>query len=59
MKTAVYLNARCKEILQLLTAAGRHLTVDEISKAKMVSRRSIYYDLCKINEWLDQAVVSS
>ena len=53
MKTAVYLNARCKEILQLLTAAGRHLTVDEIAKAKMVSRRSIYYDLCKINEWLE------
>ncbi len=53
MKTAVYLNARCKEILQLLTTAGRHMTVDEIAKVKMVSRRSIYYDLCKINEWME------
>ena len=53
MKTAVYLLARCKEILQLLTTAGRHMTVDEIAKVKMVSRRSIYYDLCKINEWME------
>ena len=53
MEVVVYLNARCKEILELLLTANEHLTIDEIAKAKTVSRRSIYYDLCKINEWLE------
>lgn len=53
MEVAVYLNARCKEILELLLTAGDHMTIDEIARAKMISRRSIYYDLCKINEWLE------
>lgn len=53
MDVIVYLNARCKEILDLLMMASEHMTIDEIAKAKMVSRRSIYYDLCKINEWLE------
>ena len=53
MDVIVYLNARCKEILALLMSANTHMTIDEIAKAKTVSRRSIYYDLCKINEWLE------
>ncbi len=53
MDVIVYLNARCKEILSLLMSANTHMTIDEIAKAKTVSRRSIYYDLCKINEWLE------
>ena len=53
MDVIVYLNARCKEILSLLMSANSHMTIDEIAKAKTVSRRSIYYDLCKINEWLE------
>ncbi len=53
MDVIVYLNARCKEILTLLMSANSHMTIDEIAKAKTVSRRSIYYDLCKINEWLE------
>lgn len=53
MEVAVYLNARCKEVLELLLASNAYMTVDEIARAKMISRRSIYYDLCKINEWLE------
>lgn len=53
MAIVVYLNARCKDILDLLTSANQHMTIDEIAKAKLVSRRSVYYDLCKINEWLE------
>lgn len=53
MEVTVYLNARCKEILELLMTAGAYMTIDEIARAKMISRRSIYYDLCKINEWLE------
>lgn len=53
MEVVVYLNARCKEILELLMTAGTYMTVDEIARAKMISRRSFYYDLCKINEWLE------
>ncbi|MCI8566405.1 MAG: hypothetical protein HFI39_08855 [Lachnospiraceae bacterium] len=47
MEVVVYLNARCKEILELLMTAGTYMTVDEIARAKMISRRSFYYDLCK------------
>lgn len=53
MKTATYLNARCKEILDLLVTANEHMSVEDIARIRMVSRRSVYYDLCKINEWME------
>lgn len=53
MDVIVYLNARCKEIMKLLTVVDKYMTIAEIAKAKGVSRRSIYNDLGKINEWLE------
>lgn len=47
-----YLNARCREILQKLLLSDTYLTLQQIAKELNVSQRSIYYDLCRINEWL-------
>ena len=47
------LDSRCQEILQYLIYADRYVTVQEISREKNISRRSVYYDICKINDWLE------
>ena len=47
------LNERCEQILQILTRAGDYITLKEIANRTGVSRRSIYYDICNINDWLD------
>lgn len=49
----VYINARRKHILELLLSGGEYIPVQRITEETKVSRRSIYYDLCKINEWLN------
>lgn len=48
----VYMNARCKKILTLLLTGDDYVSLPSIAKETGVSKRSIYYDLCKINEWL-------
>lgn len=47
-----YLNARCQAMLQLLLGTDSYLTMQQIAAELQVSQRSIYYDLCRINEWL-------
>ena len=47
-----YLNARCQSMLQLLLDTGSYLSMQQIAADLQVSQRSIYYDLCRINEWL-------
>lgn len=53
-----YLNARCKEILQMLFDSDTYISLQQIAKVLKVSRRSIYYDLCRINEWLEEKGIS-
>lgn len=48
----IYMNARCRIILSLLLTGDDHVSLQRIAKETGVSKRSIYYDLCKINEWL-------
>lgn len=48
----VYINARCQEIVSLLMMGEDYISLKQIAAEIGVSRRSIYYDLCKINEWL-------
>lgn len=50
---AVSLNERCRKILDLLLSANDYIPLTGILSATGVSKRSVYYDLCKINEWLD------
>ena len=47
-----YLNKRCKEILQMLLNNKSYLPLQQIANDLGVSQRSVYYDLCRINEWL-------
>lgn len=49
----VYLNAKCKQILQMLLESDTYISLQQIAKALHVSRRSIFYDVCRINEWLE------
>lgn len=47
-----YLNARCQSMLQMLLSTESYLSMQQIAADLQVSQRSIYYDLCRINEWL-------
>lgn len=46
------LNQRCEQILSILTHERGYVSLRRLSEKTGVSRRSIYYDICKINEWL-------
>ncbi len=45
------LDTRCKTILDILVNSDDYVTVHEIGKMLNISRRSVYYDLNKINDW--------
>lgn len=51
MSTA-YMNARCRKILDLLLRNDDYMPLQQLAAETGVSKRSIYYDICKINEWL-------
>ena len=48
------LNERCEQILEILTKASGHTSLKDLARKTGVSRRSIYYDTCNINDWLDE-----
>ncbi len=47
------LDTRCITMLNLLLTHHDYVSIVEVAKTLNVSRRSIYYDLNKINEWLE------
>lgn len=49
-----YMNARCMDILHILMNADTYLTVQQIGDILHISKRSLYYDICRLNEWLDE-----
>lgn len=51
----LYINARCKQILNLLLSQTKYITTEQIAAEMKVSKRTVYYDICKINLWLEQA----
>lgn len=50
-----YINARGKQILNLLLVQSKYITMEQIAVEMKVSKRTVYYDICKINLWLEQA----
>ena len=44
-----YLDKRSEEVLQLLLYANHYITVNEIATHLNVSKRTIYYEINKIN----------
>lgn len=47
------MNARCKAILHMLVESDSYLSQQQIADEMNISKRSIYYDICRINEWLE------
>lgn len=47
------LDKRCQEILKRLMYAGGYLKIQDLADEMQISRRSVYYDITKINEWLE------
>ena len=48
----VLLNTRCREILQILLNNSDFSTLQQIAEQLQVSKRSVYYDIYRINDWL-------
>lgn len=46
------MNARCQKIMRLLLASDDYTKISRIADEVGVSKRSVYYDLSRINEWL-------
>ncbi len=49
---AAVMNARGREIINILLQSSDYIKVDEIARQINVSKRSIYYDIYQINDWL-------
>lgn len=47
------LGERCNKILRFLLQANDYISMKELADKTNVSRRSVYYDVCNINDWLD------
>lgn len=47
------LDSRCRQILNFLINQERMIPISEIAIALQIPRRTVYYDLYKINEWLE------
>lgn len=48
------LSERCRKIIKMLLYRRDFVSLQEIAQETGVSRRSIYYDVCSINEWLEE-----
>ena len=51
------LDTRCQKILQMILNTQGYVTVKEIADENHVSKRSVYYDIMKINEWLSSFAI--
>lgn len=51
----LYMNARCKKLLNILLSRSDYLTINQLAQELGVSRRTAYYDVCKVNLSLEQA----
>lgn len=50
--TQAYISTRCKKILYMIMTSDTYVPLSQISEEFKLSKRSIYYELCKINDWL-------
>ena len=53
------LDSRCQDILLYLLYLDEYITIQDLSLEKNISKRSVYYDLCKINDWLQSHDIDS
>ena len=48
------LSERCKKIVNVLLRENTYISMQNLAQITGVSKRSIYYDICNINEWLEE-----
>ncbi len=54
----LYINARCEKLLNILLSRSDYMAINQLAQALSVSRRTAYYDIYKVNMWLEQAGLS-
>ena len=47
------LEVRCQELLSKLLMSEDYIRIVDIAREKNISKRSVYYDLCKVNDFLE------
>lgn len=52
------LDVRCYETLEYLLYKEDYVSVQQLADEKGISKRSVYYDIRKINEWLESQKIS-
>ncbi|MDC3418552.1 BglG family transcription antiterminator [Aquibacillus salsiterrae] len=48
------LDERCTQIITMLLNADTYVSIDRLTSQLRVSKRTVYYDVQKINTWLDE-----
>ena len=51
----LYMSEREKNMIGVLLAQSNYISLNNLAKALDVSRRTVYYDINKVNIWLEQA----
>ncbi len=51
-RSNMILDARCVQILNMLLSSSTHVTADKLAQSLQISKRTVYYDIQKINDWL-------
>ncbi len=54
MSFMLSLDKRCQEILKRVIYAGGYLKIQDVADEMSISKRSVYYDINKINDWLQE-----
>lgn len=49
----VCISTRCKKILYMVISTDNYIPLQQISDELKMSKRSVYYELCKINDWME------
>lgn len=53
-----YISTRCKKILNMVISSEDYVPLKQICDEIKLSKRSIYYEICKINDWLNSQGLS-
>ena len=55
----LYINTRSKKLLNILLRQTDYISFNALAQELSISRRTVYYDINKINLWLEQSELPS
>ena len=55
----LYINTRSKKLLNILLRQTDYISLNALAQELSISRRTVYYDINKINLWLEQSELHS